>query len=696
MQQRTSEALEFNRLKEIMMDFAVSEQAKAMIRNLQPSTSAKIITNQIKETTEAKAILQKSSSVPLQSLSGMERLMSGIGKGVFLNPEQLMQVWTLLDHGKKMIRFMKDKETIAPQVSTYAQSIAPLPHLADEIERCIRNGRVDDAASKALAKIRKRMNMLEIRIKEKLEKMVRASNQYFQDHIISVRDGRYVIPVKSEYKKNIDGQILDQSSSGSTVYVEPADVRKLQNEVHMEKVAEDVEVQRILSTLTGMVETHEHELSINIETFAHYDFIFAKAKYSQTIGGQAVEVNTNQIINIVKARHPLIKNATPLDFRIGNEYRALVITGPNTGGKTVAIKTIGLLTLMVQSGMHVPVAEGSEMAIFEDILVDIGDGQSIEQSLSTFSAHLTNIIQILKQAHSNTLVILDELGAGTDPAEGKGLALAILEKLAEQEATLLATTHYSEMKEFAQRHSYFENGSMEFDIESLQPLYRLTIGRAGESQAFSIALKLGMDRKVLERAHELTHQEIKDYGRTEGIETIPDYKKQLRKTKEDERGEMKEESRSHTAINKNKESNERVTNITKKPTETATQMEKETEKQMVEHTANSTLLEENQQQENEPLQLGDRVYVNSLKTYGIVCETENHRGEVGVLIKHKKVTINKKRLKLQGKAQDLYPENYDLSIVLKSKEARKKSKLLGKRHVENVTIEYNEDGSEKK
>lgn len=705
---RTNETLEFNKIKELLGQYALTEQAQERIQQLEPKTDERIIRQWLKETTEAKAILNKSASIPLHSLTGIHRVMEGLSKGMVLKPEQLVQIWSLLDAGKKLIRFMKDKEALAPQVSMYANSITELSDLVGEIERCIRNGRVDDGASKALAKVRKKIAIIEDRIKAKLDRIIRsASNQgYFQDQLVSVRDGRYVIPVKKEYKRSIEGHILDQSSSGSTVYIEPAEVKKLQSELNIVRAEEEMEEQKVLSALTGLVVDYEQQLSINIETMIHYDFIFAKAKYSKAIDGRSVDVNNEHMICLKGARHPLLASAVPLDFTIGTSYQALVITGPNTGGKTVAIKTVGLLTLMAQSGLHIPVAEGSTCAIFQDVLVDIGDGQSIEQSLSTFSAHMTNMIHILQHAGPDTLVILDELGAGTDPVEGKGLAISILEKLVFLGATVIATTHFSEIKVFASSHEQFENGSMEFDVETLQPLYRLNIGKAGESQAFSIAYKLGMDTEVLQRAFELTYlKDSEQSGKIREEVRAKSYTPLVSRNKTQDNGgaEIRENSSGEKMTNEvgkiETDSNpaDRVGMI---DTRTKEKSKEELRRGSHEPIKMKPLAEKANQKtdsaQQEIFQLGDRVYVSSLKAYGLVCELENHRGEVGVFIQQKKVTVNKKRLTIAGKAKDLYPENYDLNIVLQSKEERKKSRIMQRKHVDGLVLESKGEQTNKK
>jgi DNA mismatch repair protein MutS2 len=644
---QTINMLEYKKIKEILGGYAVNAVTKQVIETLEPSTNLSIIRSWMVDTTEARLILEKSASVPVANLNGLENILDITKKGLNLSPDQLTLVYGLLDNVSRMQRYMKDKEFLAPAVSSYAYSMFDLPDVKDEIYRCIRNGRVDDHASKSLLKTRKKIAVIEERIKSKLDNLLKSAayRDMMQEQIISMRDGRYVIPVKSKFKRNIDGQILDSSSSGATVYMEPNDIRKLQTEISMLRAEEEIEISKVLSILTGMVAGYERELGINIEGMAHYDFIFAKGKYSRSLDATNVELNADNKIKIVNGRHPLLgEKCVPLNFTIGETYQALVITGPNTGGKTVAIKTVGLLTMMVQSGLHVPVGEGSEFAVFREIFADIGDGQSIEQSLSTFSSHITNIISIMKQVGPQDLVILDELGAGTDPAEGMGLAVAILEKLYSQGSMILATTHYSEIKEFANVTKGFENGSMEFDLETLQPLYRLIIGKAGKSQALSIALKLGMVPEVINRAKEVTYSD----------EVYPHVDKQNSIPLSTANSEMLQNLRG------------KAQSTIKKPQEKRIPVQNEQE---------STY------------KIGDRVYVTSLKTAGIICELENTQGEYGVLAGETKHHIHKKRLILHIRSEMLYPENYDMDIVFETKENRKKDKLMNKRHIDGITIE---------
>lgn len=643
MNKETIKILEYNKILETLKGYALSEVAKERIEALEPMVDINAIEKQLRETTEARAIIERSSSVPLHSLSGIKKIKEKLGKGSNLLPEELEAISTLLREGKRLKIFMEDKAFEAPMVSTYAQSIYELTDLTEEIDRCIFRGRVEDKASGELCKLRKKIAVLEDRIKTKLDSVLRNPKyrDYLQDNLVSMRNGRYVIPVKSQYKHNLQGNVQDMSTSGSTVFIEPEQVKKAQDELNIVRIEEEKEVYKILSSLTVMVESCERELSINIETMANYDFIFAKAKYSKAIDGRAVKLNTNKYICINCGRHPLLgRSAVPLDFNIGNDYRSLVITGPNTGGKTVVLKTVGLLTMMVQSGLHVSVGEGSEFAIFADVLADIGDGQSIEQSLSTFSSHIKNIISIINCSDPYTLVIIDEVGSGTDPAEGMGIATAVLEEIYKRGATLLATTHYSEIKEFAEDSEGFKNGCMEFDINTLKPLYRLKIGEPGESNALYIALRLGMDKSLIERAHQITYKEFKKYDEykplAEVVETKPDLQ--------------------HEEMIKKLESAGKYEALAK------------------------------EQKKKGSFNIGDCVYISTMDRTGIVCELQNGKGEVGVMVMKKKFKINHKRLSLYIEGGELYPEDYDFDIVFESVENRKKNKIMNKRHVEGMEI----------
>ncbi|MCT4542897.1 MAG: endonuclease MutS2 [Vallitalea sp.] len=642
MNNKALELLEYDKVINNIKKFTISEVGEKLVSDLRPSDDIERVRTQLIETTEARKIIDKSTSIPIQNLVGIENIIEKLGKETVLNEEDLQNILGLLLSVRKIKRFMEDRKYIAPTISNYAFSMYELNDVTKEIDRCIANNKIVDKASSQLEKIRKKIYIAENRIKIKLDDIVKspAYRKYLQENIISVKNGRHVIAVKSEYKSNIIGSVIDKSSTGSTLFIEPQGVRKLQNELDILKDDEEKEEYQILLYLTYMVESYRRELNINIETMAYYDYIFAKGKYSKNINGRTVEVNYDGFIKINGGKHPMLGNdGIPLDFEVGADYNALVITGPNTGGKTVALKTVGLFTAMVQSGLHVPVKEGSEFAIYNDILVDIGDGQSIEQSLSTFSAHIKNIIEIMKVANKHTLVILDELGAGTDPAEGEGLAVSVLEKLYEKKSTIIATSHYSKIKTFAKEHKGFKNGRMEFDLISLKPMYKLIIGEAGESNAFIIALRLGMELDVIEKAHVITYNEKKNYeklliGKENKKATEPDYYKKTKAPK---------------AIKKIKNNQDN--------------------------------------KEVQEYKIGDVVFVHSVKQKGVVYALINKKGEVGVMVRNKKMLVSAKRLSLFIDSKDLYPEDYDMDIIFETKEDRKKKRTMSRKYVKDMVRE---------
>ena len=645
--------LEYDKLKASLKNYAVSPKAQLMLEELLPSAELAVINRWMVETTEARCIVDINASIPLSAAENIEGIMNKSKIAAVLSPDELTAVKELLLCVKKLKKFMNSMATIAPTISSYALSMFELPDLYDEIDRCILNGSVSDRATPELGRIRKKMAIADERVKHKLNSILSSTaySSIIREALITMRDGRYVIPIKREHKKSFAGKVLDVSSSGSTLFIEPAAIAKTQDELNILRIEEQNEVIRILSLLTELVFESAREISIDMEAIVQYDFIFAKAKYSKALDCRPVKINTSNIIKINGGRHPLLgKDAVALDFQIGEGFRGMVITGPNTGGKTVVLKTVGLLTLMVQSGLHLPVGDGCEFAVFNDVFADIGDGQSIEQSLSTFSAHVRNISAIIEDANEKSLVIIDELGTGTDPGEGMGFAIAVLEEVFKQGATILATTHISEIKEFAQSCAGFKNAHMKFDINSLEPLYKLSIGEAGESNAFLIALRLGIRRQIIERAHELSYREKKDYSKEmAGISQEP----QQKQSSPEPGG---------TNISNNdfaqKEADRRIRQLMKK--------------------------------QSKRFSKGDCVFISTMNRTGIVYEPENSKGEVVVMVMKKKYKISHKRLTLYIEGEELYPENYDLDIVFESKENRKKRKQQSKHHIEGLVIENDE------
>lgn len=647
MTMETMNRLEFEKMKEHLLRFAMSHLGRAYIEQLEPSVEPRTIERLLDEAEEAVKVVEHGSSVPIPSLEGVDPVVQMLGKGYLLSEHDLMLVAKLIESTRQLKRYMLSKETIAPRVSAYATSLYDLKELKQELDRCIQHGKIADQASSELARIRKKIAVAEERIKKKLDGAMNRYKAFLQEHIVSMRGERYVLSVKKEYRKQVNGSVLDESSSGQTVFIEPADIAPHQAELAEQRMEEAREEAIILGELTELTERYSHEIGINLETIGHYDFLFAKAKYARSIDGRKVSLNEQGYIRLIGARHPLLGGTmVPLDCTVGHGYSSLIITGPNTGGKTVCLKTIGLLTMMVQSGLLVPVEKGSEFAVYRHVLADIGDGQSLEQSLSTFSSHIKNVKRILDIAGPSTLVLLDELATGTDPGEGIGLSIAVLEELYQRGSTVVATTHYNEIKDFAARTKGFQNARMEFDTETLRPLYRLTIGEAGSSYAFYIAKKLGIPESIIQRSKQITaastRAQLPDAGGSSAEET-------------------------HIV-------------------ESAPESMKET-KEMPQESTNNADGGKLQQERPRRLEVGDCVWISSLKRTGILQELPDARGNALVLIQKEKVRINIKRLSLYIERKQLYPgDDYDLDIVFESKDVRKKRKLMSRKYVKDVTI----------
>ncbi len=622
MNEKALQRLDYGKVKEALMGYAVSYLGKRQIEQLVPMTVTKTIRKKLDETAEAKTLLQQGASVPIPSLEGVEQILALMGTGYVFSEKDFVHMLQFLNSCAQLMKYMRAKSEAAPHVSAYAASMDEIAKLKAEIERTIRSGKIVDAASKELMKVRKRIILIEDRLKLKLDSLMSKHRSILQENLLSTRGGRYVLPVKKEHRKLVKGSVLDESASGQTVYIEPADIVSFQFELAGLKAEESREEMKVLSDLTALAEQYTHEFGVNVETVGIYDFLFAKAKYALAIGGFNVELNENGVIDLREARHPLVgKQMIPLDFIIGRRYKSLVITGPNTGGKTLATKTVGLLTVLVQSGLLVPVKEGSLFSVFHHVAVDIGDGQSIEHALSTFSAHIHNVIDILKVADSSTLVLIDEMASGTDPGEGVGLSVAILEELHRRGATVVATTHFTEIKNFAAATPGFENARMEFDRDTLQPLYRLRIGEAGQSYAFLIALKLGIPEEIIGRSREISTE-----GYSQGVKANDP----LEDTGGEGGGQSEDRAESDAYW---KKIAARVAVVE----ETSQSSEDESAAAQVAETEIS---------HSRSLKIGDCVYVSALGRTGIVCETEDSKGVVGVMIERQKFKTNKNSLNL--------------------------------------------------
>jgi DNA mismatch repair protein MutS2 len=652
MDQKTMELLEFTTVKTLLADLTYSNLGRQLAESLVPKTNLSAIRGMLSETTEALAVLNGTGSPPFAGLSEIGVLLEEAKTGKVLEPAGLRRISDFMRGCRRTREFMIRRLELAPQVAAYALGLAVYEELEAEISRCIIEDFVVDDASAALKKLRKEIARLQEKIKSKLHQIILSpeAKLLLQEPVVAYKDSRPALLVKAGQKQRLPGMVLGSSASGNTLFIEPAAVHQLGNELRATEAAEQEEVYQILAGLSGAVYERIAGLEHNVEIIAQYDFAFAKAKLSRSM--QGVEPGLNQCgrINLVRARHPLLtETAVPLDFQIGRDYRSLVITGPNTGGKTVTLKTIGLLTLMAQSGLHIPAGPGSEIAICREVLADIGDGQNIAQSLSTFSAHIANIIDILDRCGPETLVLLDEVGTGTDPAEGAALAIAILEYLHEKGVLTVASTHYPEIKQYALSKEGFKNGCMAFDRENLRPLYRLIIGQAGESNALWIAEKLGMTPEILTRARrELSR------GADAGPHPVPT------DIPPPDEAVAQPESPAGPAAN--------LPEPGLPP------------KRDPESTPASQTVER-------PLQVGDLVQIPSMDEKGIVCTLPDAKGRVRVQIKGKKMEIAAKRVKLQIPADQLYPEDYDLDIVFLSKEERRLKKRIAKGHAHGISRE---------
>lgn len=512
MNHTTLEKLQYNELKENVKFYCVSGLGKQLLDKLEPSSNISVVRNRLNETTEARIILDAEGHIPFLGVSNIESIIKKLEKGVILDPNELISMSDFLRGCRKIKNFMLEKEFFAPILASYALSMAEFKSIEEEINFAIKANRVDSAASRELKRIRNHIEATEEKIKERLTKFLNSSanKTYIQEFFISKKDDRYTIPIKASYKNHVQGTVVEISSKGATVFIEPSAVAKLNVELATLKAEEAIEEYQILASLSGLLMENIREITINMELISQYDMVFAKAKYSKKVGGIEPSLNDYGFIKLINGKHPLLTgNAVPLTFEIGQDYRSLIITGPNAGGKTVVLKTIGLLTLATMSGFHIVAEKGTEMAVFDKIFVDIGDNQSIENALSTFSSHMKNLSDIMMASNNHTLLLFDEIGSGTEPNEGAALAISILEEFYYMGCITVATTHYGEIKRFSEMHSDFMNAAMRFNSKTLEPLYQLMIGASGESNALWISQKMNIRKTVLQRAKD--YLDNKDY-----------------------------------------------------------------------------------------------------------------------------------------------------------------------------------------
>lgn len=505
--------LELNIILKKLSEMVDCDDAKDIILNLEPQTDLQKVKDLLKETEDAYSLMARYSLPSFCGLSNVRSALKRAENGGLLNTVELLKISDLLQVFDSLKLFRKSmKDDVTTSLDDRFSLIFTNNSLKREIKNCILSeDEISDNASPDLARIRRGIKKSSNKIREQLDNMIksRTFQKYLQSPIVTLRSERFVLPVKSEYRNEVSGLVHDTSSSGSTVFIEPMSVVQANNEIRILKDKEKQEIEKILFLLSEKVGENSSAILKSYWLALELNVIFAKASLAYKMKACVPKINNNGIINLKKARHPLIseKTAVPIDISLGGKFDTLVITGPNTGGKTVSLKTVGLFTLMVMCGLMVPLAEGSELSVFDNVLCDIGDEQSIEQSLSTFSSRIVNIVDILKAANNKSLILLDELGAGTDPVEGAALATAILEKLRERGSKVIATTHYTELKEYALLEKGVENGSCEFDVETLRPTYRLLIGIPGKSNALEISKRLGVDNEIILKAQQLLNTE---------------------------------------------------------------------------------------------------------------------------------------------------------------------------------------------
>lgn len=639
MSRKSLETIGYYHILEKLKECAATENAGNRIMEMVPILSETELRKQQRDTTQARAMIELAGTPPIPAMEHVEEYLQKAVRGDMLLPEQLEETGMFLSAVRRLKSYLLRGEEGRISLAYYNQNLAFPEELQEEIERCIRGGRVDDYASAYLKDIKKQIQILEEKVSERAERALKTNRQYLNDSFVVTRNGRFCIPVKKECRSMVPGSVVEQSSTGATLFIEPEAVANLREELEIYRIEEDAEERKILYTLTNMTAEREAELMEDIRVIQKLDFMFAKGKLSLEMDAVEPKINLEQYMELKGARHPMLEkeSCVPLDFQIGRGIRGVIITGPNTGGKTVAIKTVALMSAMACSGLHVPCRE-ADICMQNQILCDIGDGQNISDNLSTFSAHIKNVLDILKRVRPDSLVIMDELGSGTDPQEGMGIAISILEELRRSGALFLVTTHYPEVKEYADRYGDVQNARMEFDRDSLKPLYRLKVGEAGESCALYIAKRLGFPDKMLASAAREAYGERSEaliqnmylHGGSSRLEKL--HAPRIEKA----------------AVVR--DSMDAVRKFTR----------------------------------------GDSVTILPDEKIGIVVKPADKNGNVLVQLRNEKMLISHKRLRLKVAAAELYPEDYDFSIIFDTVEVRKARHKMGKHHMEGLEIEVEE------
>lgn len=689
MNTRVLKTLEYNKIIEKLGECASSDLGKKLCKNLLPLSDIEEIQRQQQETSDALRRIHQQGNLSFSGLKEIGESLKRLSIGSVLGMGELLSISSVLNVTTRAKAYSRGEVTegLEDSLDTMFEALSPLTPLNNQLKKCIiSEEEMSDDASPTLKSIRRSMITTNDKIHSQLTSMVNSSSTrtYLQENVITMRNGRYCLPVKQEYRGQVPGMIHDQSSSGSTIFIEPMAIVKLNNDLKELALHENDEIEKILATLSNLVSLDLELLEENMKILPILDFIFAKASLSKHYHASEPIFNNKGIIHIKQARHPLLdpKKVVPSDIRLGEDFHLLIITGPNTGGKTVSLKTVGLLTLMGQAGLHIPAFEGSKLAVFEEVYADIGDEQSIEQSLSTFSSHMTNIVSFLENANEKSLVLFDELGAGTDPTEGAALAISILSFLKNLQIRTMATTHYSELKVYALSTEGVENASCEFNVETLQPTYRLLIGIPGKSNAFAISGKLGLPGFIIEDAkNHITEQDVEFEDLISDLESsrreiekereeIKNYKEEIERLKEQlkQKHEHLEERKAKLI----KEANEQAREILQEAKEYADQTIKKFNKASLSNkdlendrnelreklnSVNSKLALKSRKSSSkklsiESLKVGDSIRVLSLNLDGTVSTLPNAKGDLFVQMGILRSQVNIKDLELLDKQKE--------------------------------------------
>ena len=710
------EKLELNKIIDIAEKYCVTEVGKSKIKSIEPSFNSLVVSHLLSETSQTINLINESGFMPISQIDDFEHISKTLASNLSLSCSALLSVGHILKTSRELKKYFTDRQDISKydNIENYFNNLYTNQTLEDRIFRSILDeNTISDDASSELKSIRRKKQAIESSIKETLNKMIHSSySKYVMDALVTIRNDRYVIPVKIEYKDNVKGFIHDTSYSGSTVFVEPMSIFDMNNKVQDLQIEENIEIERILKDLTDSIYPVKQNIEQTVESIGDLDILSAKAKFALDFNCTEPIINHEKIIDLKQARHPLIDKTqvVPVSIEIGKNYTSLIITGPNTGGKTVCLKTTGLLCLMAYIGLHIPVADGSSICVFDRVFADIGDEQSIQESLSTFSSHMLNIVDIYNHATENSLILVDELGSGTDPVEGANLAISILEYFHNLGAITLATTHYPEIKNYALITDGFENASSEFDIENLKPTYKLLVGIPGKSNAFAITKRLGMPDSILEKAQSLMNTD--NISIEELIKNIYDDKvaiekekekitqnsnqiEQLRKSLEAEHSSVS--NRENEIIEKAKiqareillDAKKEASDIISELNEIADSANLKTANnarnklnkdiQDTYNQINSEDTNNNEEKSNINVQVGMKVHVKTLNQDGVVLSNPNKSNEVQIQIGSMKTNVKVSNLEILEK-ENAKPNNQYSKVSsnrLKAKTASTEINVIG-------------------